>query len=593
MPDLPALDALRQELADIIRGSRLAVLFQPIATLADGEVFGYEGLVRGPSAHFLHSPINLFRAAEQVGLLDELDFACRRAVITAFAAARLPGKLFLNITPSSLDHPSYGPDATLQLLGDAGLAPQRVVIELTETQPAEDGDALKAALNHCSEAGFRIAIDDLGEGFASLKLWAELKPDYVKIDKYFIQGLADDAQKRQFVRSIQHIALNTGTRVIAEGVEMPEELLALRQIGITLAQGYLIARPQAQPARHLQLQPAKPGVSSSNDGTAGSLLVEADSVPPGESCEQIYQRFASEARLYALPVVDDGRPVGLLKRHEVLEFFARPFSKELYRHRPCTVLMDDAPLVVEATLSLQELSQRVTAAERRYLADGFIITRYGRYQGVGTGHDLMRAITELQIRAARYANPLTQLPGNVPIQERIEALLDGGDAFTIGYFDLDHFKPYNDIYGYARGDDMIRLVGELLTRFADARFDFVGHIGGDDFVVLFRSPDSEARCLALLAEFDMRAQALFDPVHLERGGYLATDRRGLVQQHPLVSLSVGLLHGGAGEYNSHHEVAAAATRAKHMAKRTAGSSCFVERRGSIRAPSPVGQASAA
>ncbi|MDR3426733.1 MULTISPECIES: GGDEF domain-containing protein [Silvimonas] len=574
------LDNLRRDLEEIIQEKRLSALFQPIASLHDGEAFGYEGLIRGPSTSFLHSPINLFRSAEQVGLLPSLDFACRRAIIEAFVAQNLPGRLFLNVSPACLSHPDFHPGATLEILREAGMAPQRVVIELTETQPTHDYELLKEALLHYREMGFRIALDDLGEGFSSLRLWSELKPDFVKIDKYFVQGLAADAQKRQFVRSIQHIALNIGTRVVAEGIETPQELQVIQRIGIAFAQGYHIGKPLPHPPRHIALDlsetptPALPGHGHRN---AGGLLVSVETVPPSESCESVFQRFSQSPQLHALPVVENQRPLGLLKRHEVTEFFSRPFSHELHGGRPCSNLMDRAPLIVEQSMSLQELSQLVTTAERRYLADGFIITQHGHYLGMGTGHDLMRAITELQVRAARYANPLTLLPGNVPIQEKLETLLDEGRPFTMAYFDLDYFKPYNDVYGYVRGDDMIRLTSELLVRAADSQVDFVGHIGGDDFVVIFRSADWHERCEGLLEEFSLRVPEFFWSSHLEDGDYEAPDRRGLPQRHPLVTLSVGVVEVEPSQFESHHQVAAAATHAKSMAKQTPGSTLYIDR----------------
>ncbi|WP_211251724.1 GGDEF domain-containing protein [Andreprevotia chitinilytica] len=581
MPELPELQSLRCDLEAVLAENRLSALFQPIASLNDGELFGYEGLIRGPSASFLYSPINLFRSAEALGMLPALDLACRRVIIAAFVAERLPGRLFLNVCPSCVTAPDFQPGVTLEILRSVGLPPQRVVIELTETQPTHDYALLKDALLHYREMGFQIAIDDLGEGFSSLRLWSELKPDFIKIDKYFVQGVASDAQKRQFVRSIQHIALNTATRVIAEGIETPQELDVVRRIGIGFGQGYHIGRPHAHPSRLLSLDLVEQDSAKALNPcakSAGSLLVEAQTVSPTERGEAVCQLFTRSPQLYALPVVEDNRPVGLLKRHDVLEFFARPFTHELYGNRPCQGLMDAAPLIVETSMSLQELSLLVTAAERRYLADGFIITEHGRYLGMGTGHDLMRAITELQIRAARYANPLTLLPGNVPIQEQIDALLAEGRAFTIAYFDLDHFKPYNDVYGYAKGDAVIQLVSELLLGFADTQHDFVGHIGGDDFVMLFRSADWQARCEALLQEFDRRRVEHFEPADYVAGGYWSPDRRGEQQWHSIVSLSVGVVEVAPSEYNSHHEVAAVAAAAKRCAKRLSGSSLFVERR---------------
>ncbi len=178
--------------------------------------------------------------------LQELTHALRR-----FAELRLQGALFLNISPQALLDPAFRPGETLGWMRAAGLSPEQVVIELTETRPVGDYALLREATAHYRDMGFRIALDDLGEGFSNLRLWSELRPDYVKLDKYFTQGIASDAAKQQFVRSIHAIALATGTQVIAEGIESGEELATLRQLGIGMGQGYFIERPASQPSRQL------------------------------------------------------------------------------------------------------------------------------------------------------------------------------------------------------------------------------------------------------------------------------------------------------------------------------------------------------
>jgi len=184
----------------------------------------------------------------------------------------------------------------------------------------------------------------------------------------------------------------------------------------------------------------------------------------------------------------------------------------------------------------------------------------------------------LRIRAARYANPLTGLPGNVPINEHIDSLLRAGVVFYACYADLNHFKPFNDVYGYNRGDDVIQLTGRLLSRQADPERDFVGHVGGDDFVVLFQSADWEQRCRAVLDDFEEEVKAFFNPDDILRGGYIAEDRRGQKIFHPLASLAIGTVRIEPSAFHSHREVAAAASEAKKQAKRTPGNSLFVERR---------------
>ncbi|HEY9103357.1 GGDEF domain-containing protein [Chitinimonas sp.] len=577
----------------ILAHDRLSPVFQPIVELASKRIIGFEGLIRGPSNSFLHSPLNLFESAERHGLLLQTERLARRVTIRRFAELDLgEAKLFLNVSPESLVQPAFRPGETRALLAELGLTPEQVVIELTETRPTLDVKLLHEAVNHYRSMGFAIAIDDLGEGFSSLRLWSELRPDYVKIDKHFIQGLHLDPVKQQFVSAIQRIANGVCARIIAEGVETAEELALLRKLGIHCVQGYFLGRPEATP--HQQLPIAAQQILSAADQAhrsrnlllrsnqvAGQLLRANPCVQPQLDNEHVYQLFADNPNLYAIPVVDsNGCPVGVLRRSDFLERFARPFNRELYGKKPCTALMDRHPLIVDRSLSLASLSQLVVAADRRYLVDGFILTDDGQYVGTGTGHDLMRAISEIQLNAARYANPLTLLPGNVPINEHIDLLLESGADFVAVFADLNDFKPFNDAYGYRKGDEVIQLLGRLLSEAVHGERDFVGHIGGDDFVLLFQSEDWQARCEQLLQRFADAIRACFSEEHQAAGGYLTLDRKGVQTLHPLLSLALAAVPASATRFHNHHELSAVLAEVKQAAKQAGGNVLLQDRRSS-------------
>jgi EAL domain-containing protein (putative c-di-GMP-specific phosphodiesterase class I) len=240
---------LDSELDYILKYRVLQTLYQPVLDSHDGRVFGYEALVRGPSNSPLHAPLPLIRAATKAGRLFELDLVCRELAIRRFRELELPGRLFLNVSPLSLMEPTFKPGETLRLLTEVGLSPQQVVIELTEQQPLEDYVVLKSAVAHYTEAGFQIAIDDLGAGYAGLRLWSELRPAFVKIDHHFIENISGDAVKREFVRSIHEMATRLGCRVVAEGIETEDDYLTVQELGVKLHQGYHLWRPLATPLR--------------------------------------------------------------------------------------------------------------------------------------------------------------------------------------------------------------------------------------------------------------------------------------------------------------------------------------------------------
>ena len=574
---------------DLLHRKQVTAVFQPILDFQSRGYLGFEGLIRGPAGTPLHTPQVLFGLAAQAGLTLEFERLCRETVLRAFARQSLPGRLFLNVSVPCLADREFLGGGTSRLLESLGLRTSQIVIELTENHQVADFAALREVLDRYRQSGYQIAIDDLGEGFSNLRIWSEIRPEFIKIDRHFISGIADDALKFQLVRAMQQIAETCHVRLIAEGIETEAEFATVRDLGILHGQGYLIARPQASPSagpsedvRRLFARggvivfPRAVGIATA---TVRRLLQDVTPARPGEDNDSVFRRFEREQELMVVPVVaENGHPLGLINRHNMLNHFARPYRRELHGRKPCTQFMNAAPIVVDQATSIQALGQLLSRSPQHQLLDGFIVTEEDRYQGIGSSQALMALITDMQITAARYANPLTQLPGNVPINEHIDRLLDSGATFTACYCDLDHFKPFNDAYGYDRGDEMIRLLGGILTRVSHPHLDFVGHIGGDDFMLLMQSSDWENRLRAALWRFDGGLAAVMDPAHLSQGGYAGEDRRGHSVFHALPALSIGCLPVAPGIFHSHHEVSAAVTEAKKQAKKTPGSCLFVERR---------------
>lgn len=581
-------DELNHQLDCIAEKRTLTALFQPVVDLEHGSVAGFEGLIRGPSNSALHAPLQLFRAAELCGRAVEIEHLCRRATLESFARLDLAGDIFLNVSPECLLLPSARHGETLGALHELGIDPQRVVIELTEQQPTYDYEVLRQAVDHYRAMGFRIAIDDLGEGFSSLRLWSELRPEFVKIDMHFIQGCDRDFVKKQFLYSIQEIARNAGCQVIAEGIETAGEFHCVRGIGIARGQGYFFSRPAVMPPTRLDGEVAaiyigKNSVPPARRPAAGGHVLEKmlHSIQPvtaESTADEVFVLFERNPEMRAVAVVRHGLPIGLIARYEMVDNMARPYRHELYGRKSCTRFMDKEPLIVDIRLPLAELSELVVNAHPRHLISGFIITDGERYLGIGSVQDLVREVTSMQMEAARYANPLTQLPGNVPINQHIDNLLAAGEPCAIAYCDLDHFKPFNDVHGYARGDDVIRLTARVLGEVCGPDRDFLGHIGGDDFVLVFRSEDWQARCERALRRFGEEILGFFSQDDIERGGYVTENRKGEMEFHALTSLSIGVAEVRPGMFRSHLEVSVVAAEVKKKAKGIKGNSLFVNQR---------------
>lgn len=231
----------------IVRRRELTAVFQPILDMGTGTILGFEGLIRGPANSALHNPSALFDEALRCGMLLEFEMLCRHVMLESFARQKLPGRLFLNVSPSVLTDPSFKNGQTLKYMRQLGISPEQVTIEITE-QEASDLDLMREALLHYRSMGLQIALDDLGAGYSSLRMWSELHPEFVKVDKHFVRNVDNDPFKLQFLRALQQIAKHSGCRIIAEGIETEAELSVIQSLGIALGQGYFIARPANDPS---------------------------------------------------------------------------------------------------------------------------------------------------------------------------------------------------------------------------------------------------------------------------------------------------------------------------------------------------------
>ncbi len=575
------MDHLNQHLRDIIQNQKLTSLFQPIVSLAKRENFSYEALIRGPSDSPLHNPLNLFSAAERFKQSLALERVCRKTSIEQYSTLKLSQKLFLNISPEVLLDSAFKKGETLAVLKKMGIPASRVVIEITEHQPTDNYEVMRNAIKHYREMGFEIALDDLGAGYSGLRLWTELMPDYVKIDRHFIQDIDKDSVKLNFVRSIQSMAAAaTNCQVIAEGVETEAEYHAVEKIGVAFCQGYYFARPAAVPVLNIPEGLFKQNRVS--DLTAalsiGEIAQEITPISPQYSNNDVLDIFQKNSQLTLIPLVKDGLVAGLLCKDRFLtQLFSSRYGIDLHGNKAVEKFIDREPFIFDYQRPIEEVSQQLTNSLRNEQA--FVITENNKYKGVGTVRDLLQLITSQQIKNAQHANPLTLLPVITPINNIINHNIANEVRFSIGYFDLDNFKPFNDIYGYDKGDQAIKLLAKLLSDSIPDSTGTVGHIGGDDFIVIFNQQNFELLCKRILSSFKQSVVALYTQEHQLAKGMHATDRKGKPCFYPLLSLSIGVVESCATfNCESHMEIADLAADAKHKAKEITGNSYFINRR---------------
>ncbi len=570
----------RGNLATLLRRKLLYPVFQPIASLEDGSMYAHEALIRGPEESTLHNPDKLLQAAELENLNFEFENQCVLIAMERWGSLRQAGRLFLNISADALIQALQQCefDSLITLAKELGVAPRMLVLEITEYERVADMDQLALAVREIRAAGVSLALDDFGDGRSSLRLWSQLKPEYVKIDKYFTKAISQHADKLKTIQALQQIAAIFGTALIAEGIETEDDLRVLRDLGIPYGQGYLLGRPERLPRVHIEpkarvtLRDRMVAVFPElrRTASAGSIsrlaVIKAPYVKPTTTNDALARIFFEHPKLHSVAVVDETQPVAIINRSAFMNEYSKLYYREIWGHKSCMMHANMEPRVIERNHSVDDLVGILTSDDQRYLVDGFIVTDNGRYEGMGTGEQLVRSVTETRIEAARHANPLTFLPGNIPISQHIERLLASGVEFVACYADLNNFKPFNDQYGYWRGDEMIRLLANLCQAHCDPRRDFVGHVGGDDFILLYQSSNWQVQCEAIIAEFAQQARGLFDEAAREAGGIQADDRHGVPRFFPLTTLSIGAVIVNHDEFTNAEQVASVAARAKHDAK---------------------------
>jgi diguanylate cyclase (GGDEF)-like protein len=209
-------------------------------------------------------------------------------------------------------------------------------------------------------------------------------------------------------------------------------------------------------------------------------------------------------------------------------------------------------------------------------ADDYIVKPFDTPELLARIRGVLRRAKEM-----RQQSPLTGLPGNVRIEDEVESRVQTGQMFAILYADLDHFKAYNDHYGFMRGDEVIqftaRLIQDLVGEIGGPN-TFVGHVGGDDFVIVCEATEAEAVAAALTERFDAAVPGLYDPEDAARGHIEVTNRRGEVQDFPFLSISIGVATTERRAFGHFAEAVAIATEMKTFSKKTPGSSWAVDRR---------------
>ncbi|MDD3277669.1 MAG: GGDEF domain-containing protein [Lachnospiraceae bacterium] len=327
----------------------------------------------------------------------------------------------------------------------------------------------------------------------------------------------------------------------------------------------------------LQNQSVQPelGYVASFFGTVETICRHVITMLPEEQAVTAYQYFERDSNLSEICVVDSlGFFRGILTRNEIFHYFGGLYGYPLHQKRMVHELMKKNPLVVDSGFSIENVSKMAMDRVPSELYQAVVVLKDGLYYGVVTIKDLLSTAVTIQVKRATEANPLTGLPGNISIEEQIKSLIGEEKPFGIMYLDLDNFKAYNDAYGFNSGDRMIKAVACSMEAVC-GRTDFLGHIGGDDFVIITRKKDVEKLGLAIIEKFKEYLSELYNTEDWERGYIISKNRNGFTEKFPIASLSIAVVTNREKSYHDMEKLAKKIVKAKKSAKKKSGDAVAV------------------
>ena len=612
--------------------------YQPKYAGDGRELTGMEALVRWRRNGEIVMPDQFIPVAEDNGMIVKLgEWVLREACRQNMSWQReglSPVQVSVNISTRQLRDGDFA-DKVEGALRDTGLEPGYLELEITESAIMCISDDLVLKLLRLKELGICISIDDFGTGYSSLSYLKNLPIDKIKIDRSFVMDIVSDPDDAAIVDAIISMAHALNLCVIAEGVESKEQFDFLVGRNCTEFQGYYFSKPlsvehfasllrsretaavckdfanllrfretaaackkkvrigrisRQLPAREGSASPAQllgPASGRAEPGLCAECMQDVarlvQPVSPQDRIINVLSRFQLDLQLKVLPVVEDVAIVGVVNRSTFFEehiIGRQGFAAHINHAKKIRELMEPVEFTFEATTRIEDAAAILQSMNSTLHIDNICITLNGAYAGMIDVNRIFKAMTEIQIVLAKGANPLTGLPGNTSIERQICERLDSRVPFDIAYIDIDNFKPFNDYYGFQKGDEIIKKLAEIMTVIvADSPFAataFCGHIGGDDFILISESFQAEQLSARIAEAFDEERPWFHGEMDYAAGGYHTFNRKGELESFPLISLSVGIVNTSITPVDSYAKLASLSTEVKKAAKKTAGTSIVVD-----------------
>ncbi len=566
-------------LEEILKGEHIKSVYQPVVSLTSGHVYGYEALSRISNIDLQMNIDQMFRLADKKGKAWELETLCREKALENAIHMNADKKLFLNVNSNIIYDNKFKTGFTKNRVSEYGLDANNIIFEITERVAILDSSAFLGSIDHYKNQSYGIAIDDVGAGYSGLNVIASVRPDLIKLDMHLVRNIDKDETKQLLCRAMVDFGKNAGIQLIAEGIETEEELKVLIKLGVDLGQGYFLGIPQESFSdiaaekiaiiKRCHTKQYNENIINSVYPVVGHLAKPVYTVSPDETLENIYETLRLNPTITELSVVQNDMAIGFMTRTDLNGVLGGRYGYTLHAKKEIQQLMNTDFLRVNYGMTVDHVSRIAMQRPFEQLYNPVVVEKDRRYFGVVTVKDLLDAHTKVAVDVARQSNPLTGLPGNLIIEKEIRDCIFGDDPYCITYYDIDNFKAYNDAYGFDNGDKMLALVADILKECA-AGNEFIGHIGGDDFIVICNYHEGEAYCNSVIEKFSERVASLYRDQDIQNGYIMSINRSGVAESFPIASLSIAGISNRVKRYKSIEDFSQDITQLKKKCKRQIG-----------------------
>lgn len=576
-----------KEIERIIKEKQIYSVFQPIVSLRDCKIVGYEALSRIKGESIIRNSEDLFYLASANGMVWQLEQICRRSTFKALSKqfdSKYSKLLFINVSPGVINDKDFREGFTREFVNKNNIETSQIVFELTEHEAITDMTAFLTTLEHYKNQMYEIALDDVGSGYSGLGLICDIHPQYVKIDMKIIRNIHKNKLQYAIVKSLTDLAEAADFKLIAEGIETPEEMDALVNLGVHFGQGYYFSKPSesfSDLKKNVSLVRGEIKKSNvrynrtCNYGTEAfrikNIAISGVTIPMNMRVHELAEMFANEPELYGVTVICGGKSVGIISRRLLDHKLSGRYGFGLYQNKEVVHIMDNDFLEADCNDSIKEVSDKAMQRRRDAIYDFIVVSKGGEYYGAVTIKELLLKATEIAVFVARDTNPLTGLPGNHIVSQQIESCISCHSSCSIMYIDIDNFKAFNDVYGFSKGDMIIKALADILKK-AVGENDFVGHIGGDDFIVILGGYEYSAFFGGMSDKFSETTLLLYSEADRQNGFITTVNRKGAVEQFPLVSLTAAVVTNEKNTPKSASEIMKLLTKRKKAGKGISGNS---------------------